>query len=696
MTVKLIRLLFVCYTVLFARPMQAQQTTTCGTDDVRRQLIEQYPEIIQRERAFNIYAQKFDLSQLKVEEGTYIIPVVFHVIHDYGVENISDEQIFDAMEKINEDFNKENSDLAETVTEFLGIAADVQVEFRLAQRELSGACTNGIDRIPSMRTYTGGDAAKLGGWQHGFYLNIWVVKFLAGSAAAYAYYPTSIFDALAPVDGVICRYDYVGSIGAAGEYSSHTLSHEIGHYLNLQHTWGNTNNPGVECGDDQVDDTPVTKGWLSCNLAGHTCIEPLDNVQNFMEYSYCSTMFTEGQKTRMYAALNSTDAQRNHLWSSDNLMLTGTNDGYVAGLCSPEADFYTSQRFVCKDESVTFHDVSWRGDVDSRMWTFEGGSPLTSTEMDPVVSFNTPGWHSVTLQVTNASGTTTKTVEQYIYVSDDVASYNADYVGNFNNMDAALNDWVLYNRYPDNYQWNWRGQNGYWNTPCIWLNSRFGPDQEKDEVISPSFDLSDGLTDNVFFKYSTTSNGFDADDYTMKLKLYYSTNCAKTWISVGEITGDDLITSYGGSSNFFPVFADQWRVAAFSIPSGAKAENVRFKIEFVYNNYVNNVFVDDFNFTDGTLGIEGFGGNGTLAVTPNITGVQDVVSLHYTAETAGIVQVQVSDITGRVITTQQTAVTATGPQTIQLNLADLHLSAGCYFVTLHAHGANATARLVLQ
>ena len=105
-------------------------------------------------------------------------------------------------------------------------------------------------------------------------------------------------------DGIVIQHNYTGSIGTSNAYRSRTLTHEVGHWLNLRHPWGNSNNPGLaeNCDeDDLVDDTPNTMGWTSCVLEGTTC-GSLDNVQNYMDYSYCGRMFTLGQKDRMRAA----------------------------------------------------------------------------------------------------------------------------------------------------------------------------------------------------------------------------------------------------------------------------------------------------------------------------------------------------------------------------------------------------------
>lgn len=683
--------------ILFVTASASGQTPSpCGTDEIRNAQIENNPEILQREAAFNQYADEFASTNTATHRSApYIIPVVFHIIHDYGAENISDAQIYDAIDKINADFSKTNSDFWLTIPEFQGVAADCEIEFRLAQRTLSGACTDGIERIPSLRTYEGSDAAKLDGWQPAFYLNIWVVKDLQNGAAAYAYYPTSIDGFLIPADGVICRYDYVGSIGAAGTYSTHTLSHEIGHYLNLQHCWGNSNSPGVACGDDQVGDTPYTEGWVTCNLYGSSCDNVVDNVQNIMEYSYCSTMFTEGQKTRMYATLNDSEAFRNNLWDPENLALTGTTDGYESGLCEPTADFYADNRLVCIGENVNFHDVSWGGAADSRSWEFTGGMPTTSTEINPVVTFSEPGWHKVVLTTTNASGLTTKSIDDYIYVSPETPVLNETYFGNFNDETEVKNNWVFYNKYADTQYWQWRAENGYWAGGCAWLNSRFAPGSEKDVLISPSFDLSNYFATNVFFKYATTTWAITDDNYDMALKLYYSINCGRTWVYMSQITGDDWEFTYGGGTDFYPTQPEQWSMAIFNLPSAAQSENVKFKIEFTSNYYSNNIFIDDFNFSSPEMGIAGNPNSSQLNISPNPATDGDQVNILYSTTKPGKVTLKIFDLSGKEMHHFTETVFGDAPQSYSFSPAELHLKAGCYFISLESEGQVANSKFVV-
>ena len=155
------------------------QEKPCGTDHVVNKILEKNPEKIVLKNQLESFTKDF----VSTNKGTsrmndnYIIPVVVHVIHNYGEENISDEQVARAIETINEDWNAENDDIAQTIEEFSDIVADFGVEFRLATKDPDGNCTYGITRTVSPLTEGNDEAARtLISWPDQNYVNIFVIK----------------------------------------------------------------------------------------------------------------------------------------------------------------------------------------------------------------------------------------------------------------------------------------------------------------------------------------------------------------------------------------------------------------------------------------------------------------------------------------------------------------------------------------
>ena len=175
-----------------------------------------------------------------VQKGTvYKIPIVFHVLHSEGVENISDEQIYDCVSILNRDFRKQNADTANVHPDFLGMPADVEVEFVLATKAPNGNCFKGITRTNSPMSYQGDDGGSQVGaiiqgndvynqsWPGNKYLNVFVCGEIGG-AAGYTTNPSS-WSANSMTNGIWVLHNYVGSIGTSSLGTSRTMTHEVGH-----------------------------------------------------------------------------------------------------------------------------------------------------------------------------------------------------------------------------------------------------------------------------------------------------------------------------------------------------------------------------------------------------------------------------------------------------------------------------------
>lgn len=617
----------------------------------------------------------------------YTIPVVFHIIHQGGTENISDAQVLDEMRILNEDFSKLNATSANTVSAFQSIAADCEIQFGLAQKDPNGLCTNGIDRILSAETNIGDDGSKLNPWPRNKYLNVWVVKTMTGGAAGYAYLPGTAFPTA--VDGIIILSGYIGSIGTGTPTRSHALTHEVGHFLNLLHPWGNSNDPGVDCsGSDNVSDTPPTEGWTSCNLSGATCGSSIDNVQNFMEYSYCPTMYTEGQKTRMRNALNSPNGQRNNLWTSANLSATGLS--LPAVLCKADFQSNNSINTVCQGNSLTFTDLSWNGSPTSWNWTFQGGTPATSSDSLPVIQYTTPGIYDVGLTVTNGSGSVNTTKTGFVTVNSTTASYNNSfYSEGFEGNSIPNTDWNVRNQSPGGNTWVQTASAASSGSKSVMITNTSTSDTFIDELISPSIDMT-AITSNLNLTFKVafaqkTSTSVD------KLQVYVSTNCGLTWTLRYAKSGAALSTGGVQSSSFTPT-ASQWTQHLVALSGYSTQTNLFIMFRFTSNGG-NNIYLDDINL-GGTNGIDDALVNTiNFNVFPNPVENNSLISFNIPSKQK--VELKIFDMLGREVSSLFNGNLSAGDHQYSIS-ENTNLSGGVYFVGLFVDRQRFTKKLIVK
>jgi hypothetical protein len=257
------------------------------------------------------------------EANVITIPVVVHVLHSAS-SNISDGQIVSQINALNTNFNGENADIEKVPAVFRKVAGVSNIRFVLAKVDPNGKATSGITRTKSAREmWSNDDKVKnpaFGGvapWDARSYLNIWVCNLIPG-LLGYASAPGSPADK----DGVVIKMSNFGASGAGSFGLGRTAVHEVGHWLNLKHLWGDK-----ECGSDEVDDTPQQKtynqGAPSFPRIGTGCsaANPYgDMFMNFMDFTNDASMmmFTQGQVKRM-RVLFSEGGIRNSILSSKAL-----------------------------------------------------------------------------------------------------------------------------------------------------------------------------------------------------------------------------------------------------------------------------------------------------------------------------------------------------------------------------------------
>jgi len=340
----------------------------CMTDYYRNEAKKNNPVINTLEQTFYDNVTQVSNTQRATK---YIIPVVFHVIHTNGPENISQAQIENQIKILNEDFSFNNANKSAIRAAFTSVAADVQIEFRLAKIDPNGNCTNGINRVYSPLHNDARDEVKSipgARWDNRKYLNIWTVSSIkdqsgsGGTTLGYAYLPSSVAAGLSNMDGIVMRSDYVGVIGTGSvSGAGRTLTHEIGHYLGLLHTFEDGCSGNGNSGDRCADTPPVAGTFTnaSCPANGNSCNtdnpDKIDQWENYMDYSQgtCQSMFTLNQKSIMHSTLTNYSF-RVSLVSTNNLISTGVQDNTSA---APLAFFSSSTRTACVGQPVSFYDI---------------------------------------------------------------------------------------------------------------------------------------------------------------------------------------------------------------------------------------------------------------------------------------------------------------------------------------------------
>ncbi len=588
-------------TILYFSIFGVRAQLHCGADEMHQHLWNTHPDLKEGAMRANQTLQAFteDYVANPTKSGVlYVIPVVFHIIHNNGSENISDAQVHDALVQLNTQFRKLNGDTSEIVPAFQSIAADAQVEFRLAQLDPNGLCTSGITRTVSALTYIGDHQVKdLIHWPPNKYLNVYVC-FDAAGLAGHALLPGAA-DTIPQWDGIVMRHDYVGTIGTSDYFRRTVLTHEVGHYLNLQHIWGGNNVPNFpylpvgdagNCAyDDDVTDTPNTIGWSSCNLSAQSC-GSLDNVQNYMDYAYCARMFTEGQKLRMHACLNSPIASRNNLWSAGNLQATGT-DG-TAILCA--AQFEADKRVVCVGDSVNFMDVSYHG-VSSRSWNFFGGSANSLNGSQVAVSYNAPGFYDVLLKASNGLDTVELLLNDYIQVLP-ITGLASGISEGFEDDSTGI--WTRWRKRDVGQVYNWEQTNtGFNSDHAIFYDNLGAGEQQVVELVSGPYDFSAVNTLAIRFDWAYAQVRSN-DNCILRVQL--SADCGETWSTRRVYNGLNSLPTINDTltSLFEPIDESEWKSDTILVTTSTLlTDNVllRFYFEGRGGNaiYLDNICISD-------------------------------------------------------------------------------------------------------
>jgi len=668
--------------ISFSAFSQNKEREICGTDIYNEELYKTYPLLKEQFEKENLTR---DLTPYRTQkrEAVRIIPVVFHIIHQGGSENIPDEDIQGVLKRINEDFRKLNSDTTEIRQIFKNRTADMNIEFRLAKIDPYGNCTNGITRTYSTLTENARDNVKSLKdennkdlwWNNMKYLNVWVVKSIynssgVGTILGYSYFPNIALQN-PKLDGIVIMANVCN-------YSGRTLTHELGHYFGLYHTFQNSCGSDCKTTGDQICDTPpVYEDTYGCDKTKNSCSndspnEP-DMTENHMDYTTCRVMYTKGQKEVVDYYLAS--QYRNNLYKATNLTATGTDNPSVIS-CIPVADFELNKYAYCSGSPVSFTDKSLGPENMQYTWYLPGSSSEKFIGRTPVVTYTNPGKYNVKLTVKSNAGSDSLTKNSYVFVYPDhgeAVTFKED----FENNSFASNYWYV-DPALNGIEWKRTAAAAYESSKSFYLNNFSNTTEREYSFILPPLDLSQVSAPYLYFVYAHARKSDQSKDL---LRIYVSTDCGNNWSLRDIVNQIKLPTSPNFvTTQFIPATVDLWKEKFVDISNYYGQKNVLIKIGF-FASGGNNFYIDNLKvYSSVSMNEANLITNG-LSVYPNPA--NSILNIDFFTLSSSEIVLNIADLTGNIVKKQIVKVHS-GENNLQLDVSEI-ISEGMYFVELIDH-----------
>jgi hypothetical protein len=525
--------------------------------------------------------------------ATFTVPVVFHVYYDYSTLWLPAgyEDVKGALDSLNMRFAKQNPDTAVIYSGFKSIASDAQIRFELARKDENGNCISGVMYHYVSNPFSHPLATNL---NTNKYMNVHVVAY-SGLNAGFAYYPTLWSATPDPGNHIVIVAPYL---------KSDVMTHEAGHWLSLIHTFGNVNQTGT-CGDDQVADTPITPGGPTCDTLQSTCNPPIiENVNNYMDYSPCGAMFTQGQTSRMQATLLDQTLSRREISTPANHAFTGINPppSSCTFTCSPivYADYTANCTFT---PYYRFIANAFAVSPDSIKWTFPNGVPASSTSSVVKVKFSSSSTVTLKAWYLGVQYTYTLTVNPSLTTSTGLTSISTiPYTQNFEN-NFSLPHNTLFVTTADT---TWKiASLGYFSDSSLYIPAEHKLQSDTNKFTFGTFNLSGLLHPQLSFKVATSHN---SNTVYRKLFIYLRNRCTGTERLV-TIQYDSVMAGTNTATGFTPTLNSQWKninvnLAFVSSDSLRKEYEFRFELVkyFSGSKVDEKIYIDDLNISEITVG----------------------------------------------------------------------------------------------
>lgn len=578
--------------------------------------------------------------QQKVSEGeVYTISCVVHVIWLSQNQNISDKIIHDGIAVLNEDFRKLNN-LENVRNEFIDLVADAEIEFCLANVDPEGNPTTGINRVKTTVTNLGEgygedkikftDKGGADAWPTDQYLNIWVGNISNDGLLGYAQFPNR---GSKETDGIVLDNTSFGR--AAGNDSiddDGTGSHEVGHWLGLFHIWGDDDGceeyepPECICeGSDDIPDTNNAGGSArGCRVDAFSCGSP-DMIQNFMDYSSCSSFFTPGQVNVMRSHLGP-GGFRSGLPSSNKCADLLANDVAIININFPNTNQVLCTRNfrpiirIANNGADTLKSVVFKTKIEGGAeteHTWEGAlnfADYVNFELDEISS--TRGDKNIEISVVSVNGVADENADNHFINTDFViepqSSDNLPLSENFES-DWPNNNWVSKNENND-IEFFKTDEVAHFGENCLVLeNFNNGNAGTTDEIISKNLNIASFTNPKLRFFYAHANTDLESND---ELIVLLTPDCGVNYDTLFQAKGENLATSSIQSDYFTPV-ASQWDRVVIDLTAYENSTLANFNFKFI-SGLGNNFYIDDINIfgKDAIVDVLEFA-NEDISVFPN-------------------------------------------------------------------------------
>lgn len=690
----------ISFTLLLLFSLKGISQPFCGQHIATENYLAKHPELRKIE-AYNTLKMQVAESGLIQNKSAalsipaYTIPVVFHILHTGGPENITDAQVIDQIALLNRDYQKKNADTINVVSSYTNNIANVGIAFQLATIDPDGNCTNGIIRHYTSNTIWDANDFSLFTytWPRDKYVNIYVVRSI-NIAPAYSFLPSvPVIDS---ADVIVAQHNTIGSIGTSNVSNSRVITHEMGHWLNLLHIWGGSNSAGVVCGDDGVSDTPITKGFMTCSPANAAiCTPPIpENYQNYMDYTPCKIMFTTGQATRMLNCLNGTQNNRNNLFSPTNLLATGITGS--VGHCIPLVEIApVESKTLCAGKSITIKSFTCNANASSYAWTTSGNAVLSATNTSSVsVTPSIAGNYTIICTASAAGGASSSSI--VITAIPNIAYAPGNYFESFEGPGLPSNWQFLDPIVSSSSYWSVTMDGSSEGLNSAFVNGENAVGAAVEILETPSYNFLNNPGAVYTFKYAYAKKTATWNDL---LKVQGSKDCGGTWKDIVTFNSSQMSLGSGGVSNsIFMPGPEHWKTYILSDHPNfyeySLADNVKFRFTFVEDSTGNGnrLYLDEINL-DSPVGLNSYEREIDVQVSPNPA--QEHVLVRFKLPESKKISLSLTDITGKQITRKEMENEVAGNHSIEVRGLE-NYPRGLYFLNVVVDNFTITRKIVLS